>query len=82
MVKLLPKSENAIAVQDFRPISLMNTDAKIFAHVVCDRIQKDPCKVVKNHQHAYFPENKCTQQYENGKKRLLQNDCLAEVHVL
>ena len=55
IIKLLPKSENAIAVQDFRPISLMNTDAKIFAHVVCNRIKKDLSKVVKNHQHAYLP---------------------------
>ena len=30
IIKLLPKSESAIAVQNFRPISLMNTDAKIF----------------------------------------------------
>ena len=55
IIKLLPKSENAIAVQDFCPISLMNTDAKIFAHVVCNRIKKDLCKNVKNHQHAYLP---------------------------
>ena len=55
IIKLLPKSENAIAVLDFRPISRMNTDAKIFAHVVCNRIKKDICKVVKNHQHAYLP---------------------------
>ena len=33
----------------------MNTDAKIFAHVVCNRIKKDLCKVVKNHQHIYLP---------------------------
>ena len=32
----------------------MNTDAKTFAHVVCNRIKKDLCKVVKNHQHAYL----------------------------
>ena len=55
IIKLLPKSENAIAVQDFRPISLMNTDRKIFSHVVCNRIKKDLCKAVKNHQHAYLP---------------------------
>ena len=55
IIKLLPKSENAIAVQDFQPISLMNNDPKIFAHVVCNRIQKDLCKVVKNHQHPYLP---------------------------
>ena len=55
IIKLIPKSENAIAVQDFRPISLMNTDAKIFAHVVCNQFKNDLCKVVKNHQHAYLP---------------------------
>ena len=33
-IKMVRKSENAKAVQDFRPISLMNTDAKIFAYVV------------------------------------------------
>ena len=54
IIKLLLKCENAIAVQDFRPISLMNTDAKIFAHVVCNRIKKDLCKVVKNHHDAYL----------------------------
>ena len=35
-----------MAVQDFRPINLMNTDAKILAHVFCNRIKKDLCKVV------------------------------------
>ena len=55
IIKRLPKSEKAIAVQDFCPIRFMNTDAKIFAHVVCNRIEKDLCKVVKNHQHAYLP---------------------------
>ena len=38
IIKLLPNSENAKAVQDFCPISLMNTDTKIFAHVICNRI--------------------------------------------
>ena len=55
IIKLLPKSENAIAVQDFCPISLMNTDAIIFAHVVCNRIKKGLCNILKNHQHAYLP---------------------------
>ena len=33
----------------------MNTEAKIFAHVICNRNKKDFCKVVKNHQHTYLP---------------------------
>ena len=45
IIKLLPKPENAIAVQDFRPISLMNTDAKIFVHVVCNRNKKGFAKL-------------------------------------
>ena len=45
IIKLLPKSENAIAVQDFGPISLTITDAKIFAHVVCNRIKKTFAKL-------------------------------------
>ena len=66
IIKLLPKSESAIAVQDFCPISLLNTDAKIFAHVVCNRIKKDLCNVVKNHQHAYLPGR----QMHTAKRKL------------
>ena len=58
IIKLLPKSEIAIEVQDFRPISLMNTDAKINAYVFCKRIKKDLCKVVKHNQHVYLPGRK------------------------
>ena len=44
-IKLLPKSENAIAVLSFRPISLMKTNAKIFNRVTCYRKKKDSCQV-------------------------------------
>ena len=40
IIQLLPKSENEIAVHDFRPISLKNTDAKIapmYTNVVYNR---------------------------------------------
>ena len=40
IIKLLPQFENAIAVQDFRPFSPMNTDAKILAHTICKRFKK------------------------------------------
>ena len=65
IIKLLQKSENAIAVQNFGPISLMKTDAKIFAHVVWKRIKKDLCKVVKTISTRIYLEDNCTQQYES-----------------
>ena len=70
IIKLLPKSENAIAVPDFSPISLINTDAKIFARRVCNRIKKDLCKVVKNHQHAYLSER----QMHTAIRKLKKSD--------
>ena len=71
IINLLPKSENAIAVQDFCPISLMNTDAKIFAHLVCNRIKTDLFKVVKNHQHAYLPGRQLHTAIRKLKKAII-----------
>ena len=70
IIKLLPKFEKAIAVQNFCHISLMNTDAKIFAHVVCNRIKKELCKVVKNHQHAYLPGRQLHTTILKSKKEI------------
>ena len=65
IIKLLPKCENAIAVQDFHPISLKNTDAKIFAHVVGNRNKKKPLQSCeKTISTRICLEDKCTQQYE------------------
>ena len=55
IIKLLPKSENAIAVQSFCPIRLMNTDANVFARVISIRSKKRTLQSKKNPQHAYMP---------------------------
>ena len=80
-MKKLPKFENAIALQDFRPINLMNTDAKIFAHVICKRFQRPLQSCKKNHQHACLPGRQMRTAIRRLKKLLLHNNWLTEVHV-
>lgn len=54
-IKLLPKIENPISHKDYRPISLINTDQKIFSHVLCARFRKFMAKMVAKNQVAYLP---------------------------
>ena len=53
ILKLLPKTENPRTVEEFRPISLLNTDLKILLHVLANRLIKNLEKVIGQHQHAY-----------------------------
>ena len=53
-LKLLPKSENSRTVDEFRPISLLNTDLKILPHVLANRLIKNLQEVIGQHEHAYL----------------------------
>jgi hypothetical protein len=52
---LLPKKENAIQIQQFRPICLLNVCFKIFTKVGTNRISKIAENIVKPTQTAFMP---------------------------
>ena len=54
IIKVLPKKENAIRVKDYRPVSLINTDQKIFSHVIANRLKKGLQKLIGEEQIAYL----------------------------
>jgi hypothetical protein len=51
---LLPKKENAIQIQQYRPICLLNVSFKIFTKVGTNRIAEVTHKVVRPAQTAFM----------------------------
>jgi hypothetical protein len=51
----MPKKENAIQIQQYRPICLLNVSFKIFTKVANNRILKVAHKVVRPSQTAFMP---------------------------
>ena len=58
ILKLLPKTEKPKTVDEFRPISLLNTDLKILSHILANRLIKNLEDVIVQHQHAYLNKRK------------------------
>jgi hypothetical protein len=52
---LLPKKENAIQIQQYRPICLLNVSFKIFTKVGTNRVTEVAHKVVRPTQTAFMP---------------------------
>src|SRR5664279_1967927 len=52
---LLPKKENAVQIQQYRPICLLNVSFKIFTKVATNRISSIADKVVRPTQTAFMP---------------------------
>lgn len=57
VITLLPKVTEAVKIQQFRPICLLNTSFKIFTKVLTDRITKIAHTVIKSSQTAFLPED-------------------------
>ena len=52
---LLPKKENAIQIQQYRPICLLNVSFKIFTKVGTNRVMEVAHKVIRPTQSAFMP---------------------------
>jgi hypothetical protein len=55
VITLLPKKENAMEIQQYRPICLLNVSFKIFTKVVTNRITDLSQKVIRPTQTAFMP---------------------------
>ena len=54
LIKLLSKGKVIKTAADFRPISLINTNQKIFSHLLAARFKKVLQKVILPDQYAYL----------------------------
>jgi hypothetical protein len=52
---LLPKKENAIQIQQYRPICLLNVSFKIFTKACTNRVTEVAHEVVRPTQRAFMP---------------------------
>ena len=55
VITLLPKKENAVQIQQYRPICLLNVSFKIFTKVATNRITELAHKVIRPTQTAFMP---------------------------
>jgi hypothetical protein len=55
IITLLPKKAEAVKIQDFRPICLLNMSFRIFTKVLTNRINLVAQKVVSPSQTAFLP---------------------------
>ena len=55
VITLLPKKENAVQIQQYRPICLLNVSFKIFTKVGTNRITGIAPKVIRPTQSAFMP---------------------------
>ena len=55
VITLIPKKENAVQIQQYRPICLLNVSFKIFTKVATNRITGIAHKVIKPTQTAFMP---------------------------
>jgi hypothetical protein len=62
-ITLIPKGDNPVSANDFRPISLLNSVLKIITKLLANRLQKVILKLVHSNQYGFL------------KKRSIQ-DCL------
>ena len=52
VIKLFPKKPNNKNIENFRPISLINTDQKFLSHITAERLRRVLNGLIERHQTA------------------------------
>ena len=55
VITLIPKKENAVQIQQYRPICLLNVSFKIFTKVATNRVTSVAHNVIRPSQTAFMP---------------------------
>ena len=66
-------------VDDYRPISLINTDQKILSHLLSSRLKNSLGSLIGSHQTAYLPQrniHSSLTQVNLNLEQLANDDCL------
>ena len=83
IIKMLPKLKQLCTVDNFRPISLLNTDLKILSHVLASRLRKPLNTLIKKHQFAYLPNrsiNTAILLACLAKEKLGRSNCMISIN--
>ena len=79
VIKLIPKKPVLRTVEDYRPISLINTDQKILSQLLPNRLKKSLTTLIGPHQTAYLPQrsiHSLLTQVNLNLEHLTEEDCL------
>ena len=79
IIKLIPKKRKPEKAEDYRPISLINTDQKILSHILANRVKTPFGGVIKSHQNAYLENRQIHNsllQVNINLENLGDDDCL------
>jgi hypothetical protein len=79
IITLLPKEQEANRIQQYRPISVLKVNFKIFTKVLANKISLIACKVIKPSQTAFLlggiswkEWSFCTKQYMSYIERSIR----------
>ena len=84
IIKTLSKINSLCTVDNFRPISLLNTDRKILSHVLASRLKKPLNHLIKKHQFAYLPNrsiNTAILLARLAKEKLGRSNCMISIEI-
>ena len=79
---MIPKLNSLCTVDNFRPISLLNTNLKILSHVLASRLKKPLNTLIKKHQFAYLPNRSIKTAIllaRLAKEKLGRSNCMLSI---